>query len=52
MNARTAIVLFFVVAAAAFAALIAWTLIVKNQIASSTSSNPTLAALGSLLTKT
>jgi hypothetical protein len=52
MKSRDYIILFVVVSVGMFAALIAWTLIVKDQITSSTSTNPTLAAIGSLLTKT
>jgi hypothetical protein len=49
MKALDYFMLFIVVTAAGLAALIGWTLIVKSQLQSSASANPTLAALSALL---
>ena len=45
------VVLFLVIFGATFAALIAWTLIVKNQVQAQIASNPTAASLTGLLAK-
>jgi len=48
MNTREFILTLLAVAIGAFIALIVWTLIIKNQLSSSLSTNPTLTALSSL----
>jgi Flp pilus assembly protein CpaB len=44
------LILFLVVALGAFAALIAWTLIVKQQVTATLAANPNVASTGNLLT--
>ena len=48
MKAREYFILFVVVTAAALAALLAWTLIVKTQLQSAAASNSTLNSLSTL----